>query len=100
MIAFAEWIAWAATLALSLYYWLGIAADFAHERTPRHTHAFYALTYTLLCSWFFVIPEWSKLHLLWLTPMVFLALFGGRIIAFLYRARFAASDPETLNPAA
>src|SRR3954470_19526337 len=100
MTAFAGWIAWTATLALSVYYWLGMAADFAHERTPQHTHAYYALIYTLVCSWFFVIPEWSKLHLLWLTPMAFLALFGGRIIGFFYRRHLNWSDQQKLKPAA
>jgi hypothetical protein len=67
------WAIWAVVAALTLRYWVDVLTSFA--RRQRFTYAL-LLQVSLLTSVLVVtaiIPEMNKLHLLWLTPIAFVA---------------------------
>ena len=86
MYSVASWSAWCLVVLMALYFWARIGIDFYTAYPPRYSDCLCALAYTLMCSWFFIIDDWNKLHMLWLA---FLPLF------VFVAPRFAA---EVFNP--
>jgi hypothetical protein len=64
------WGAWAVFLLAMLIYWAEIGFDIYSHKPVYIADAFRALACTLATSWFFVLPDWNKLHLLWLALAV------------------------------
>jgi hypothetical protein len=64
------WGAWAVFLLATLIYWAEIGYDVYTTKHVYISDAFGALACTLATSWFLVLPDWSKLHLLWMALAV------------------------------
>ena len=60
------WAIWSVFLLASVIYWAEIGFDVLSGRPIFLSDGVRALACTLLTSWFFLIPEWDKLHLFWL----------------------------------
>jgi hypothetical protein len=78
MHSFASWSVWCLVALMALYFWARIGIDFYTGYPLRYADCACALAYTLLCSWFFIIYDWNKLHLLWLALLPLLALVAPR----------------------
>ena len=78
MYSFAGWSIWCLVVLVALYFWARIGIDFYTGFPLRYADCACALAYTLLGSWFFIIYDWNKLHLLWLAILPLLALVGPR----------------------
>jgi hypothetical protein len=65
-----EWSIWLLVAISALYFWALMIADWVNGDTVRIADASRALMLTLLCNWFLIIPDWSKLHLIWLSITV------------------------------
>ena len=95
----AGWFIWCLVAMMALYFWARMGIDFYTSYPPRYSDCLCALALTLVCSWFFIIYDWDKLHMLWLAMLPLLALaapqFATRAFSPRWRdrlsARFAAS---------
>jgi hypothetical protein len=65
-------------MLMALYFWARIGIDFYTGYPLRYSDCLCALAYTLLCTWFFIIYDWNKLHMLWLAVLPLCALVGPR----------------------
>ena len=65
-----EWSIWLLVAIIALYFWAQMIADWVTGDVIRIADAARALMLTLLCNWFLVISDWSKLHLIWLSIIV------------------------------
>ena len=65
-----EWSIWLLVAIIALYFWAQMIADWVTGDAVRIADASRALMLTLLCNWFLVISDWSKLHLIWLSIIV------------------------------
>jgi Na+-driven multidrug efflux pump len=98
MHAFAGWSVWCLVAAMALYFWARIGIDFYTNHPPRYSDCLCALALTLCCTWFLIIYDWNKLHMLWLAMLVLLALAAPSFAARAFSphwsdrlwARFAA----------
>ena len=63
------WILWFGALALTAGNWLYFVNRASRDDSILWHDVARVLFLTLLTSWFFIIPEWNKLHLLWLIPL-------------------------------
>ena len=63
---------------MALYFWARIGIDFYTGYPLRYSDCLCVLAYTLLCSWFVIIDDWNKLHMLWLAILPLLALVAPR----------------------
>jgi hypothetical protein len=66
---------------MALYFWARIGIDFYTEYPLRYADCACALSYTLTCSWFFIIYDWDKLHMLWLAILPLIGLVAPRFAA-------------------
>src|ERR1700730_10110747 len=78
MQSFASWSAWCLVMLMALYFWARIGIDFYTGYPLRYSDCLCALAYTLLCTWFFIIYDWNKLHMLWLAVLPLCSLVGPR----------------------
>jgi len=78
MYSFASWSAWCLVVLMALYFWARIGIDFYTGYPLRYADCACALAYTLLCSWFFIIYDWDKLHMLWLAVLPLFGLVAPR----------------------
>ena len=65
------WILWCLVVGAALIGWVRISAKAATHETIYVADSAQVLLLTLLASWFYLIPEWEKLHLLWLAPLFY-----------------------------
>ena len=65
-----EWSIWLLVAIIALYFWAQMISDWVTGDVIRIADASRALMLTLLCNWFLVISDWSKLHLIWLSIIV------------------------------
>jgi hypothetical protein len=72
---------------MALYFWARIGIDFYTGYALRYSDCLCALAYTLLCSWFFIIDDWNKLHMLWLAILPLLALVAPRFATEVFSPR-------------
>jgi hypothetical protein len=80
MYSVASWSAWCLVALMACYFWARIGIDFYTDYPPRHSDCLCALAYTLLCTWFFIIYDWNKLHMLWLATLPLFALVAPRFV--------------------
>ena len=64
------WAIWAIFLVATVIYWAEIGFDVLSEASLLLSDALRAVACTLLTSWFFLVPEWNKLHLFWLALLI------------------------------
>ena len=64
------WAIWVVFLVATIIYWAEIAFDILSGINMLLSDALRALACTLLTSWFFLVPEWNKLHLFWLALLI------------------------------
>jgi hypothetical protein len=69
-----EWGLWALVVLLALFAWHTILVSVLDGRRVRFMTAASALVLTWLASWFAIVADLNKLHLLWILPAVFVAL--------------------------
>lgn len=67
------WTVWAFAVLLALFAWHVVLVTLLEARRVRFMKAASAVVLTWLASWF-VIVDLNKLHLLWMLPIVFVAL--------------------------
>ena len=67
----AGWVVWCLVAGAALLSWGLLTSKAAIGEKRILFDAFQALSYTLLAVWFYVLPEWNKLHLLWVVPLLF-----------------------------
>ena len=75
----AGWLVWCLVAGAALLSWALLTSKAAIGEKSILVDASQALSYTLLAVWFYLFPEWNKLHLLWVVPLllglpVFLAI--------------------------
>ena len=109
MVSFASWSAWCLVVLMACYFWARFGIDFYTEYPLRYSDCVCALAYTLLCTWFLIIDDWNKLHMLWLAIVPLLALvaprfasrvFGpGRRKQLLTQRAAARNDIDMTSPA-
>src|SRR6266496_6557504 len=87
MYSVAGWSAWCLVALMALYFWARIGIDFYTGYALRYSDCLCALAYTLLCSWFFIIDDWNKLHMLWLALLPLIALIAPRFTAEVFSPR-------------
>ena len=89
MYSVASWSAWCLVVLMALYFWARIGIDFYTGYPLRYSDCVCALAYTLLCSWFVIIDDWNKLHMLWLALLPLFVFVAPRfaIQAFSPRRR-------------
>jgi hypothetical protein len=80
------WALWCLVAGAAILGWAKISSAVAAGETVYSLDAAPVLALTLLASWFYVMAEWDKLHLLWLVPL----LYG--IPSFFGLTRNAVSD--------
>jgi hypothetical protein len=80
MYSVASWSAWCLVALMACYFWARIGIDFYTGYSLRHSDCLCALAYTLLCTWFFIIYDWNKLHMLWLATLPLFALVAPRFV--------------------
>ena len=66
----AGWVVWCLVAGAALLSWGLLTSKAAVGEKHILVDAFQALSYTLLAVWFYVLPEWNKLHLLWVVPLL------------------------------
>ena len=64
------WLVWCLVAGAALLSWGLLTSKAANGEKRILVDAFQALSYTLLAVWFYVLPEWNKLHLLWVVPLL------------------------------
>lgn len=67
------WTIWSAVAVLTLFYWGDIFADVFAGQRPTYALLSQALLFTLLLIATAIAHGLNKLHLLWLTPVMFVA---------------------------
>ena len=87
MYSVASWSAWCLVALMALYFWARIGIDFYTGYSLRYSDCLCALAYTLLCSWFVIIDDWNKLHMLWLALLPLFALAAPRFAAEVFSPR-------------
>ena len=66
----AGWLVWCLVAGAALLSWALLTSKAAIGEKSILVVAFQALSYTLLAVWFYLLPEWNKLHLLWVVPLL------------------------------
>jgi len=74
MHSIAGWSTWCLVALVALYFWARMGIDFYTQYPPRYSDSLCALSLTLFCTWFLIISDWDKLHMLWLAPLPLAAL--------------------------
>jgi hypothetical protein len=69
MHSIAGWSTWCLVALAALYFWARIGVDVYTHYPPRYSDSLCALSLTLFCTWFLIIPDWDKLHMLWLATL-------------------------------
>src|SRR6266566_8061907 len=87
MFSVASWSAWCLVALMACYFWARIGIDFYTGYALRHSDCICALAYTLLCTWFFIIYDWNKLHMLWLAILPLCALIAPRFASQVFSPR-------------
>jgi hypothetical protein len=72
LLRFAEWSVWFLIAFAAALHWGLITSDAFVGHRIKLRDALQAWAYTVLCGWFFIIPEWNKLHMIWLALLPFL----------------------------
>ena len=65
------WIVWCLVAWAALLGWAQMNAKATIKEPIYVGDGAQVLSLTLLTTWFYLIPEWDKLHLLWLAPLLF-----------------------------
>ena len=63
LLRFAEWSVWFLIAFAAALHWGLITSDAFVGHRIKLRDALQAWAYTVLCGWFFIIPEWNKLHI-------------------------------------
>ena len=64
------WLLWCLVAGAALLSWALLTSKAAIGEKIILADASQALFFTLLAVWFYLLPEWNKLHLLWLAPLL------------------------------
>jgi hypothetical protein len=64
------WVLWCMVAGAALLSWALLTSKAAIGEKVILVDASQALFFTLLAVWFYLLPEWNKLHLLWLAPLL------------------------------
>jgi len=70
----AGWGLWILVALLALFAWHTVLVDGLVGRRLRFINTASAVVLTWLASWFVILDQLNKLHLLWILPAVFVAL--------------------------
>jgi len=71
------WMLWGLLGLATLSLWFGIFTALSKKRPLTYATLLQAALFTLVLAALVLIPEWSKLHILWTAPLVF---FGTPIL--------------------
>jgi hypothetical protein len=64
------WFVWCFAAGAALLSWARLTSKAAVGERISVAEGAQLLSLTLLSVWFYLFPEWSKLHILWLAPML------------------------------
>jgi hypothetical protein len=68
----AGWTVWFLIAFAAAIHWALITSDAFVGPRIKLRDALQAWAYPVLCGWFFIIPEWNKVHMIWLALIPFL----------------------------
>ena len=66
----AGWLVWCLVAGAAVFSWALLTSKAAIGDKIILVDASQALSYTLSAVWFYLLPEWNKLHLLWIVPLL------------------------------
>jgi len=78
----AGWGLWILVALLALFAWHTVLVDALVGRRVRFINTASAVVLTWLASWFVILEQLNKLHLLWILPVVFVVLDLLRSVRF------------------
>ena len=70
----AGWGIWILVAVLALFAWHSVLVDVLVGRRVRFINTASAVVLTWLASWFVILDQLNKLHLLWILPTVFVVI--------------------------
>jgi len=73
MLEILGWILWIILGLATLSFWLGILTCLLRGRPFTYAILLQAVLFTLVLAVLLFVPTWSKLHILWIAPLIFFA---------------------------
>ena len=92
------WIIWGILLVVTLGLTYGLCRSYFAKRPFTYATAFQTLAFWIILLFFYFEPNWNKVHLLWIMPVIFF-LVSFLIIsrARVYRVATGEEIAENLN---
>jgi len=72
MLSILAWIVWTLLLVLAVSFSFGIARSLVTKRPFSYAILVQTFLFWIMLVLFYLGPSWSKFHILWLTPTVFI----------------------------
>jgi|SRR3989344_416355 len=89
MLSILAWIVWTPLLVLAVSFSFGVARSLVTKRPFSYAILIQTFLFWIVLVLFYLSPSWSKFHILWLAPIIF--VLGPVMIS-----RFFSSRPDDI----
>ena len=74
MITILSWIVWGLRLIVTIGFSYGIIRSIQIKKPFSYAIAVQTLSFLIMLGVFYFNPQWSKFHILWFAPLIFLLI--------------------------